>query len=1194
MTKIATFLLSCTLFLSSFIAFSQVFDTPGILYIGNNTVHIHLGHVRDNTITKQVIERDGVEIAESPIGGQDVVVPFADKGLVKGQQYYYTLRRFRTDGTNQVTTLALLETGQVQGHLFLDETWDQQTVLFDSVVVWKGTLTINTPPTDSVTVDWFKVPRPYVLVKSGAKVQCLGGNIKLVDFEVFGDFGPNSNTKFFSKGAPQRGIIIRSNKKVVFRDCTIDWSDDPFSGYTIPAYFVHDYNKFEFRNCRITNSSDISGAAVFDSCEIVANSLVSATKITNCRIDSNASVQLAPNSIPTRIENCIIDRESTVALAPQSTVSANVFQRSSNVIISASAGRFSKNRVDSMHVNYNRFEKTGGESYIINTDADSVDARYNYWGDACGPPSFMKTQRLYLTPFLRAPYPSPSFWMTLSKDKNTIAADGYDRVTYRGHMIEVVTNMPAVGRQVVWKVVVSGEQVAGGTIMTDNNGDITFSFTVPARHKNALAAVVDVNANQCITFHELISIKQSTLPDLSVNKAQIIQVQQTTKLVAGKPLAVKVQIGLDRQIINAFGVAVAVNGDTIRQFYKFDKKNIDKNFDFISPQDTISLPDGIPAIVYLFVPDSIMTVGKYNLDIIVDPAVNGGTGSVVESNEDNNVMSIPVEVVETRWGNDGEREMSILFQTFDQFSAKWIPKFNSWADSAADFIRNVYPLADDQLKITKVDKSFSLPPVLTKDSLTEEEWQEYIVNAYTFLRTKYPLQDRIVLVPNIDWFSSGRFDQDSFSHRASVGLTYSGIQDMFIALPHHFKTVAHELGHTFGLHRADFGDAEEYHLFFIGVQVYDGVDAKSHAMKSFGTINSWNQTQEVYCFMSNGALRSNRYYWIDQKDYEKLLAQQQSFTGIGGMSKSGSGRSILISGVADWDTGTLELDPFTIMQNAKRSPSMSSQSEYVFIAKAADGTEINRFYYQPTYTVLGLDESGEQAPTYLKEHFAFVMPFPISAKSITVEKNGKIVITRTMTSNKPVVEITYPKPGTVQGDRDFNITWTGNDPDGDNIWYNLYFSENNGITWKLLAYRTTETSFPMKIAELDNRNTYLVKLEFSDGFNYDSTVMSGPFSVNKTLAVDEPSVALQPHLSSNYPNPFSNTTTLNYYVPRTSQVRLEVFDALGRVVRVLVDGSRPQGTYTVRFNPGLIPPGVYIVRFKTPDGILFRRMIYSR
>ncbi|NOY06735.1 MAG: T9SS type A sorting domain-containing protein [Chlorobi bacterium] len=730
--------------------------------------------------------------------------------------------------------------------------------------------------------------------------------------------------------------------------------------------------------------------------------------------------------------------------------------------------------------------------------------------------------------------------------------------------------------------------------MTDNNGDITFSFSVPARHNNALAAVVDISANQCIAFHELISITQSTLPDLSISKAQVIQVQQTTELVAGKPLGVKVQIGTDREIINAFGVAVAVNGDTIRQFYKFDKKNIDKNFEFISPRDTISLPDGIPVIVYLFVPDTSLTPGKYNLDIIVDPPTGGGTGSITESNEDNNVMSIPVEVVETHWGNDGEREMSILFQAFDEFSRKWTQKFNSWADSAADFIRNVYPMADDQLKITKVEKSFDLPPVLTKDSLTEEEWQEYIVNAYTFLRTKYPLQDRIVLVPNLNWFSSGRFDSDSFSHRASVGLTYSGIQDMFIALPHHFKTAAHELGHTFGLHRADFGDAEEYHLFFIGVQVYDGVDAKSYAMKSFGTINSWNQTQDIYCFMSNGSLRSNRYYWIDQKDYEKLLANQKSFAGSGGLSKNATGRSILISGIADWDTGSIELDPFTILPNAKRSPSMSSQSEYVFIAKATDGTEISRFYYQPSYTVLGLDESGEQAPTYLKEHFAFVMPFPVSAKSITVEKNGKEIITRVLTSNKPIVQITYPKPGITQGNSDFNITWTGSDPDGDKIWYDLYFSSDLGVTWKMLAYRTTETSFPMKIDELDNRNTYLVKLEFTDGFNLDSTVMSGPFRIDKTVAVNDPPVVAQPWLSSNYPNPFAHSTMLKFHIPRTDEVRLEVFDALGRLVRVLVNGTRPHGTYTVRFDPGSIPPGVYIARLKTSRGIFLRRMIYSR
>jgi len=44
-------------------------------------------------------------------------------------------------------------------------------------------------------------------------------------------------------------------------------------------------------------------------------------------------------------------------------------------------------------------------------------------------------------------------------------------------------------------------------------------------------------------------------------------------------------------------------------------------------------------------------------------------------------------------------------------------------------------------------------------------------------------------------------------------------------------------------------------------------------------------------------------------------------------------------------------------------------------------------------------------------------------------------------------------------------------------------------------------------------------------------------------------------LESNYPNPFYSTTTLRYVVPEEREVKIEVYDVLGRRVQTL--GRRP-------------------------------------
>lgn len=81
-------------------------------------------------------------------------------------------------------------------------------------------------------------------------------------------------------------------------------------------------------------------------------------------------------------------------------------------------------------------------------------------------------------------------------------------------------------------------------------------------------------------------------------------------------------------------------------------------------------------------------------------------------------------------------------------------------------------------------------------------------------------------------------------------------------------------------------------------------------------------------------------------------------------------------------------------------------------------------------------------------------------------------------------------------------------------------------------------------------------------------------------------------LFQNYPNPFNSVTRIKYTLPKNSSVKLEVYDILGRRVKLLVDGKQDRGSYEVIFLADELSSGVYLYRLEV-DGrhIQTRKMI---
>ncbi len=165
-------------------------------------------------------------------------------------------------------------------------------------------------------------------------------------------------------------------------------------------------------------------------------------------------------------------------------------------------------------------------------------------------------------------------------------------------------------------------------------------------------------------------------------------------------------------------------------------------------------------------------------------------------------------------------------------------------------------------------------------------------------------------------------------------------------------------------------------------------------------------------------------------------------------------------------------------------------------------------------------------------------------------------------------------------------------------------SSNNGTTWQeAIKYSGTISSIHearIDITKYTNRSS-LVKIRFRltsdasthlDGWYVDDIVVTG-----YTSGGQNPNTVLQNSspdrfsLSQNYPNPFNPSTTINFSIPKQSNVSLKVYDVLGRLVKEIINGVLESGSHSVVFNAENFASGIYYYRLESSGNVDVKKML---
>ncbi len=142
-----------------------------------------------------------------------------------------------------------------------------------------------------------------------------------------------------------------------------------------------------------------------------------------------------------------------------------------------------------------------------------------------------------------------------------------------------------------------------------------------------------------------------------------------------------------------------------------------------------------------------------------------------------------------------------------------------------------------------------------------------------------------------------------------------------------------------------------------------------------------------------------------------------------------------------------------------------------------------------------------------------------------------------------------------------------------------------------IVVRSTPRTFEYQFT-MDEDTDLEAELAFEvGGSNIYITIDNVYISETVTDVVDDNIAEPVFNLSQNYPNPFNPVTIINYSIPNSDFVKVEVFNSIGEKISTLVNGVQNAGNHTVQFNGKELASGVYLLKLKAGNFVSVKKMV---
>ena len=227
-----------------------------------------------------------------------------------------------------------------------------------------------------------------------------------------------------------------------------------------------------------------------------------------------------------------------------------------------------------------------------------------------------------------------------------------------------------------------------------------------------------------------------------------------------------------------------------------------------------------------------------------------------------------------------------------------------------------------------------------------------------------------------------------------------------------------------------------------------------------------------------------------------------------------------------------------------------------------------------------------------------ILNFPPSAAVITSPEDGATFLVGGPDEDNPVLP-----------DSSFVVEWTAStDPEGDPLTYTWQLSASQAFTNLLVNELSAEDGTALRYetdfgtleellvdqgVEVGQSITLYHRVVTRDGTNQTFSESASIVLTRGTIVStkDEPALPATFALHANYPNPFNPSTTFAFDLSEPAEVRLVVYDALGRKVATVVSRSLLAGRHEYTWDAGHLPSGVYVYRLEAGEYREMRRMV---